>query len=183
LLIKTVNAYASLFPEEAEAIYGVFLKTTHGVTALQELATAFEGAAVAGRRGDIEAFRQRSGAAFSLLRATVGQVAHGKLALEANLGPELWLLNSSFKIAPAVWEGDRTLPLTLNLNTAAEAELMTLPGADLAAARRLVAERRARGFFRTLDELRAPGELSPALLESLVEMSVQMQREEGYKRQ
>jgi hypothetical protein len=183
LIIEIPKAYASLFPEEAEAIYGVFLKTTQGATASQELATAFEGAAVAGRRGDIEAFRQRSGAAFSLLRTITDQVAHGKLALEANLGSELWVLNSSFKIAAAVWERDRTLPLTVNLNTATEAELMTLPGVHLATARRMVAERRARGFFRSLDELRVAAGLSPDLLKSLAEMSAQMQRQKEYKRQ
>jgi len=183
LIIEIVKAYAGLFPEEAEAIYRVFLLTTQGVTASQELATAFEGAAVAGRRGDMEAFRQPSLAAFSLLRATTDQIAHGKLALDANLGPELWVLNPSFKIAPAVWERDRTLPLTINLNAASEAELMTLPGVDLATARRMVAERRARGFFRNLDELREVAGLSPGLLKSLVEMNEQMQREKEYKRQ
>jgi hypothetical protein len=183
LIIEIVDAYASLFPEEAEAIYGVFLRTTHGVTTSQELATAFEGAAIAGRRGDIEAFRQQSAAAFALLKATTEQVAHDKLALGANLGPELWVVNSGFKIAPAVWERDRTLPLTLNLNTATEAELMTLPGVDLATAQRLVTERRARGFFKSLDELHAAVGLSPGLFKSLVEMSAQMQKEKEYNRQ
>ena len=182
LMVEMVKAYASLFPTEAEAIYTVFLQATHGVTASQELASAFEGAAAAGRRGDIEAFRQRSRAAFSLLRTVTDQVVHGKLALDANLGPELWVLNSSFQIAPAVWERERTLPLTINLNTATEAELMTLPGVDLATARRMVGERRARGFFRSLDELREAAGLSPHLLKSLTEMSAQMQRQKEYKR-
>ena len=64
LMVRIVNAYASLFPDEAEEVYGVFLETTYGVTASQELAVAFERAAAAGRIGDIDAFRQRSGAAF-----------------------------------------------------------------------------------------------------------------------
>jgi hypothetical protein len=118
-----------------------------------------------------------------LLRATADQVAQGKLALGANLGPELWVLNPGFKIAPAIWERDRTLPLTLNLNTASEAELMTLPGVDLAIARRIVAERRARGLFKSLNELREAAGLSPGLAKSLEEMSAQMQREKEYKRQ
>ena len=182
LMIRIVNAYASLFPNEAEEVYGVFLKTTYGVTALQELAVTFERAAVAGRRGDMEAFRQSSLAAFSLLRATTGQIAHGKLALDGNLGPELWVLDPSFKIAPAVWERDRTLPLTINLNTAAEPELMTFPGVDLAVAHRIVAERRSHGFYRSLDELRTAAGLSPALYESLVGMSAQMELQKQYTR-
>ena len=182
LLIRIVNAYARLFPEDSEAIHGVFLKTTRGATASQELAAAFESAAAAGRRGDIAAFRRRSGEAFSLLKATTDRVVHGKLALEANLGPELWVLNSRFQIAPAVWEHDRTLPLTLNLNTAAEAELMTLPGVNLELARRIVAERRARGYFHSLDELSAAAGLSPEIVKSLAEMRAQMEKQGEYKR-
>jgi DNA uptake protein ComE-like DNA-binding protein len=180
--IRIVKAYASLFPEEAQEIYGVFLKTTYGVTASQELGSSFELAASAGRRGDIVIFRQRSGAAFALLRDTIQQVARGQLALEANLGPELWVLNSSFKIAPAVWVRERTEQLALNLNTAGEAELMTLPGVDQASARRIVAERRARGFYRSLDELCNAAGLSPALYQSLAGMSEQMEHQKGYTR-
>ena len=72
------------------------------------------------------------------------------------------------------------MPLTLNLNAATEAELMTLPGVDLAAARRIVAERRARGHFRSLDELRAAAGLSPGLSKSFVELTAQMQKEKEY---
>ncbi len=53
-------------------------------------------------QGDIEAFRRQPSAAFSLLRSSIDQVAQGRLALDADLVPELWLLNSNFKIAPAV---------------------------------------------------------------------------------
>jgi hypothetical protein len=182
LMIRILNAYASLFPDEAEEVYGVFLKTTYGVTASQELAVAFERAAAAGRIGDIDAFRQRSGAAFPLLRKTINEVAHGKLPVDANLGPELWVLNSNFKIAPAAWERERTESLTLNLNTAAEPELMTLPAVDLAVARRIVAERRSRGFYRSLDELRTAAGLSLALYESLVGESAQMELQKPYTR-
>jgi len=181
--LRIVQAYASLFPDETEEAYGVFLKTTYGITASQELAVAFKLAANAGRTGNIEAFRQRSGAAFSLLRTTIDQVAHGKLAIDANLGPELWVMNSRFRIAPAVWERERTEPLTLNLNTANEAELMTLPGVDSATARRILAERRARGYFKSLDELCLVAALSPELSRSLAEMSAEMGRQKEYKRQ
>jgi hypothetical protein len=183
LMIRIVKAYAGLFPDEAEEACGVFLQTTYGVTASQELATAFEGATIAGRRADMEAFRQRALPAFALLKATTEQVTQGKLALGANLGPELWVLNSGFKIAPAIWERDRTLPLTINLNTATEAELMTLPGVDLTTARRILAERRARGFFRSLDELCAAAALSPELSKSLAEIRAEMGRQKEYKRQ
>lgn len=171
-MIALVNSYAATFPDEASAIYKLFLEATRGATVSQELADAFEHAAADGRRGDIAAFRPSSRAAFSLLESTTDRVVRGDLPLEANLGPQLWLLNADFKIAPAIWSPDRTLPFTLNLNAATEVDLMTIPGVDLATARQIVAARRARGFFRTLDDLNSV--LSPQLIQKFHSMWGQM---------
>lgn len=103
-------------------------------------------------------------------------MAKGDLRLDSNLGPELWLLNDDFKIAPAVWERERTLPLSLNLNTASETELMTLPGVDSVLAARIVADRHARGYFRSLDEVGSIEGVSPALLQTLNEMADKMRK-------
>jgi hypothetical protein len=171
-MIAVVNSYAADFPDEAPAIYRMFLETTRGATASQELAEAFERAAADGMRGDIGAFRSNSRAAFSLLKSTIDRVSHGEMPVDANLGPQLWLVNADFKIAPAIWISDRTLPFTLNLNTAIEIDLMTIPGVDLAAAHKIVSARRARGFFPTLDDLNAV--LAPPLVQKFRAMSERM---------
>ena len=171
-MIAVVNSYAADFPDEAPAIYRVFLETTRGATASQELAEAFERAAADGMRGDIGAFRSNSRAAFSLLKSTIDHVARGELPVDANVGPQLWLVNADFKIAPAIWSSDRTLPFTLNLNTATEVDLMMIPGVDLAVARKIVSARRARGFFHSLDDLNAV--LAPPLVQKFRAMSEQM---------
>lgn len=183
LAIALMDAYAKLFPEEAKTAYDLFLSTTYGVTASQELAAAFEQAAMAGRLGDIDSYRQRSRAAFSLLEQITDRVAKGDLHLDANLGRELWLLNEDFKIAPAVWEHERTLPLSININTASEAELMTLPGVDSALAGRIVASRRSRGYFSSLDEVGFIEGVSPALLQTMKEMTEKMRKAGMYTRQ
>ncbi|MGD0222016.1 MAG: helix-hairpin-helix domain-containing protein [Terriglobia bacterium] len=183
LAIVLMDAYAKLFPEEAKTAYDLFLATTYGVTASQETAAAFERAAVAGQVGDIDSFRQDSRAAFSLLDQLTSRVAKGDLPLDANLGPELWLLNEDFKIAPAVWEHERTLPLSINLNTASEAELMTLPDVDRALAARMVASRHSRGYFHSLDEVGLIEGVSPALLQSMNEMADKMGKAGAYNRQ
>jgi DNA uptake protein ComE-like DNA-binding protein len=99
------------------------------------------------------------------------------------LGPELWLLNDGFKIAAAVWERERTLPLSLNLNTASEAELMTLPGVDSALAARIVANRHSRGYFHSLAEVGSMEGVSPVLLQTLKEMAEKMRKAGIYTRQ
>jgi len=171
-MIAVINSYAAAFPNEAAAVYKLFLETTRGATVSQELANAFERAAGDGRRGDIAAFRPSSRAAFSLLKGTTDRVAHGDLPLDANLGPQLWLLNADFKIAPAIWSSDRTLPFAFNLNAATEVDLMTVPGVDLAGARKIVSARRARGFFRSLDDLNSV--LPPQLVQKSHSMWEQM---------
>ena len=182
LAIALINAYSRLFPEEAKSAYGVFLDTTYGATVSQEISSLFERAAAAGRLGDLDAYRQNSHTAFSRLEQITDRVAKGELALDANLGPEIWLLNDNFKIAPAVWERERTLPLSINLNTASEAELMTLPGVDLELATRITSSRDARGYFRNLDEVGLIEGVSPALLQTLKQMAEKMKRVGMYTR-
>jgi hypothetical protein len=182
LMIALIDGYAKLFPDEAKTAYDLFLSTTYGVTASQEAATAFERAAAEGQLGDIDSFRQDSRAAFSLLDKVTNRVAKGDLPLDANLGPELWLLNEDFKIAPAVWEHDRTVPLSINLNTASESELTTLPGVDQALAARIAAGRHARGYFRSLDDVGSVNGISSALLQSMKEMADKMGKAGEYTR-
>lgn len=171
-MIALINSYAAAFPDEAPQIYRVFLETTRGAVTSQELANAFSSASENGRRGDIKDFRPSSRAAFSLLKTTTDRVVHGELPLDANLGPELWLLNSDFMIAAAIWNPDRTLPFTLNLNTATEIDLITISGVDLAIARRIVDARLARGFFGSLDDLNSI--LPPPLVSRFRSMWEQM---------
>jgi DNA uptake protein ComE-like DNA-binding protein len=117
-----------------------------------------------------------------LLDALIADVASGRRALDANLGPELWVANPGFKIAAAVWDAKRTEPLTINLNTASVAELMTVPGVDLSMARRIIAVRDARGFFRSIDELTEAG-VPGGVIESLREMRKAMDQVGRYERQ
>lgn len=154
-VIRVVEQYARLFPDEAKRAYQLFLETTWGATASQPVAVALQRASAAEHRGDIAAFRQER--PFPSLNALTAEVTGGKRALDANLGPELWMVNVRFKIAPAVWETERTESLTFNLNAASVAELMTVAGVDLPMARGIIAARDARGFFRSVDELSAAG--------------------------
>ncbi len=183
LAIMLIEAYAKLFPEEAKIAYDLFVSTTYGVTVSQEAAIAFERAVVTGQVGDIDSFRQDSRTAFSLLDQITNRAAEGSLPLDANLGPELWLLNDDFMIAPAVWQRERTLPLSINLNTASEAELMTLPDVDSALAARIVAIRHSRGYFRSLDEVGLVEGVSPLLVQTMMEMAEKMSKAGKHTRQ
>jgi hypothetical protein len=178
-MISVVENYARLFPDEAKRIYGDFIATTWGATVSQQLAAELARAASDGGRGDISAFRRDDSS--SLFESTIADVTNGKRLLDDNLGPELWILNSEFKIAPSMWSNDRLLPLTINLNTATEPELMTIAGVDIVVARRIVAARNAHGFFRSVNELEPilPSEIMP----HVISMSEEMKRLPPYDRE
>lgn len=177
-MISLIERYAELFPDEAKRVYAIFIETTWGATVSQQLASELIRAAEDGRRGDIGSFRQEH--PFSLLDLTITDVAAGKRALDSNLGPEIWIANSEFKIASPIWAAERRLPLTINLNAATEAELMTIPGVDLTAARKVVAARTAEGFFRNIDALRP--DFSPQIMRRLRAMLDEMNRLPTYHR-
>jgi len=178
-MISLVEHYAKLFPDEAKRIYGDFIATTWGATVSQQLASELARAAEDGGRGDISAFRRDD--ASSLFESTIAKVTDGGLALDANLGPELWIANPEFKIASAMWVTDRQLPLTLNLNTATEPELMTIAGVDFTTARKIVKVRNGQGFFHGLEDLQAV--VSPEVTLKLKSMSEEMKRLPPYQRE
>lgn len=178
-MISLVEHYAKLFPDEAKRIYGDFIATTWGATVSQQLASELARAAGDGGRGDITAFRRDN--ASPLFESTIAEATDGRRALDANLGSELWIVNSDFKIASAMWVTDRQLPLTINLNTATEPELMTIAGVDFAAARKIVTIRDGQGFFHSLDDLQAV--VSPEIMRKLKSMSEEMKRLAPYQRE
>jgi DNA uptake protein ComE-like DNA-binding protein len=168
-MIDLVRAYGELFPDEREAITDVFVRTTCGATASRETADAIRALARSGSSGDIETFAGALPATRAQLEALVADVSAGRVALDAALGPELWLSNDSFKIAASPWSAERDRPLAFNLNTATEADLMSLPGLDARVARRIVAARDAKGTFTSLDDLAAIDGVGAALLGRLRE--------------
>jgi hypothetical protein len=178
-MIRLVERYATLFPDEAKRIYTIFIETTWGATVSQQLASQMERAAEDGSRGDMNAFRQDR--PFPLLDGTTAEVVAGKRSLDANLGPELWLVNSGFKIADAMWDTNRTLPLTINLNTATEPELMTIPGIDRIAAKKIISVRRSRGYFQNVRDLNPI--LAPEIVHRLNLMSNEMRQAQPFQRE
>ncbi len=179
-VIGLIARYARMFPEDAKRVYQLFLEATWCATASREVAAALHRASADGHRGDIALFRQNR--PFPLLDAVTAEILSGKRTLDADLGPELWLANEGFKIAPAVWSEERSEVLTFNLNTASIAELMTVPGVDLAAARRIIAARDARGFFRSIDDLSEAA--SPrGVIASFADMRKAMDRAGSHERQ
>lgn len=170
-LAELVQAYATLFPDEAETVYQLFVELTWGATVSWETARSLEALAQRGRMGDIAAFQRGVGPAVGQFEQLRGELLAGRAWLDGALGPELWVLNDQFLIPRPFWSRERTVPLTVNLNTAAEHELMTLPGVDLNLARRIVAARHEAGCFAGLAALEAAVPETAPLMPELKRMA------------
>ena len=83
----------------------------------------------------------------------------------------------------ALWDEQRTLPLTLNLNTASVAELMTLPTVDLALALRIQALRDRQGSFASLEDVRTVLGVTETLFTALGRMGEAMREAGGFRRE
>ncbi|MDF2629818.1 MAG: hypothetical protein K0R39_3649 [Symbiobacteriaceae bacterium] len=174
-LLDLVSTYMALFPADAPAICEIFLDVTWGATASRDVAAALEALAYQGRVGDLAAFRSGVAEGIKLLDQLKADVVAGRVALDANVGPEIWLLNEAFLVPRRFFRPyDRNVPATFNLNAAAEPELMTLPGVDLALARRIVAARRELGFFRSVDDLSTISGVTDSLIGTLHRMQQAM---------
>lgn len=149
---------AALFAElagsdaaRAPRIYRAFLSTTFGATVAPEHARDAEALAADGMLGRIEAFGGQLGAMRKAQAALVEDLVAQRRQLTDALGPELWLANPDRKIPAAPWVSEATLPATVNLNTAHEAQLVAHLGISPAEARALVEARRAAHAFASLD--------------------------------
>lgn len=158
--VAVVAGYAERFPDEAAAVYDVFLGVTRGVTVEP---AAFS---QANQPDYLPGLRER------LLR--------GEVALDDNLGPQLWLANGDFRGGGGVWRYFDSLlsffqPYTFDLNAADAADLRSVPGVTAALADAIVAARERQGYFRSLADLAAVEGMTPEVLARFTAMQAKME--------
>lgn len=156
-LLAFVKAWSTGNPEDGKRITRLFVELSNGATAASTVRKASEAASCAGARGDMSAFRSALASARGAQADLVEAITSGQTALSDALGPQLWIARADIVVAKAPWVTTRTEPLTLDLNSASEAELsLAFLGRSFAPAfaARLVTERRANGPFADLDALR-----------------------------
>jgi hypothetical protein len=182
LMLELIAAYGRLFPDEKAIAYEIFINTTMGATASAAAAPMIEQLARDGQAGDA-AFISALPKARKFFAELIRDAASDRVALDANLGRELWIFNRGFKIGRSALDEERTIPLTINLNTATINEVMTLPGVNFEMARHIIAARKAQGYFQSLDDLRRASGASVALITMLKKMQQAMQAAGGFARQ
>ena len=169
-MLALVEAYGETFPGEKEEIYRLFLSTTRYATASNPMRRLYGELHHTGRIGAMGRFRELAGKTRKEGRETLEAILAGKASLGGNVGPGIWLLNTGFKIGRAVWVEKRDVPLAINLNTAGVIELMTIPGIDLAVARKIEALRDEKGYFASLEDVKKVKGLTAESYKAMVSM-------------
>ncbi|PKR91232.1 hypothetical protein CXZ10_00500 [Pleomorphomonas diazotrophica] len=149
-LIRFLNAYAAKFPGEAVRLRKLFIATTWGAVTSRSLADAFVRHAGLGQRGDIVGFRREN--PFQQLVEVATDTA---VPLDAEVGPELWVTNPGFLIQSSPWQTERTVPLSVDLNTASDVEMAAVLDLPEDQAGELVRLRAHDGHFDSFDEVSA----------------------------
>lgn len=156
--IELVRGYASRFPDEAAAVYDVFLDVTRGVTV--------QGAGGARRVGpaDLEAMRDR--------------LVAGRLTLEAGLGKAIWMVSPSMTFGMGLF---RYFPMPsshrFDLNAADIGDLRSVPGVSASLANAIIRARDGRGSFSSVNDLAGVPGMSPELLATFQAMAARMRQQ------
>ncbi len=154
--VELVAGYAARFPDEAPALYDVFLDVTRGVTVDAE---------APGRHaspGYLEGLRDR--------------LTRGQASLDGNIGPAIWMVTPSMTFGLGVFRYF-VLPssFTFDLNAADVPDLLSVPGVSAEVASAILEARDARGYFATVEDLAVVPGLSPGLLSTFRSMREKMQ--------
>ena len=154
--IELVRGYAARFPDEAGAIYDVFLDVTRGVTvepdALRRQAEP----------GYLAGLRQR--------------LIAGEARIDGNMGPALWVVVPGTEFGMGLFRYFIVpTSITFDLNAADLADLLSVPDLSPALASAIVHDRDEHGSFASVDMLaRVPG-MTAGLLGQFRDMRSRME--------
>lgn len=152
-----VKERCRLFPGDREELLTLVVATTAGRTVTEDLVPVYERMAYLGTVGRYAEYKQLSREYDSLLAEITSEVIGGTRAIDANLGPQLWVENSGFQIPIYVFFPEPTYPLWIDLNTAGYFDLVTFAGVTPEIARRILAARDRSGHFASMKAAEAAG--------------------------
>jgi hypothetical protein len=159
-LVTLVRRWGEVFPDDRSDVNRLFLDITHGATASVAAHDQAQRLSCLGARGSLAMFVPALKAYRDAITTLAARVLDGQTAMDAALGPALWLADPAVKIAEQPWSDERKQPLVVDLNTASEPALSLLLG-DRSLASRLIDARR-QGLFASLEDASRRAALSPA---------------------
>ncbi len=157
IIIQFVKEWCNSYPEDKQEILKIFVMTTIGKTITNELGKTFETMSYHGMIGDYQKFRELLTQFRDEASALIKDVLTGKKSLDANIGPQIWVKNKDFLIRTALWDHRNKKPLSINLNTASEFDLVSFPKISLEQAKEIIQKREDLGYFESMEQAKACG--------------------------
>ena len=157
IFIEFIKAWGDCFPEDKERILKLFLFFTVGKTVSDDLGKIYQEMAYRGMIGNYKLYMELSNTFIQSYLCLTEAVLSGEISINANVGPELWIVNDAVRVRSPLWSEESKHPLTINMNTASVYELASLPKMDLVKANEVIHKRDELGYFKSLDEARLHG--------------------------
>lgn len=146
IFIDFIEQWVKCFPTDREEIIKIFISTTVGKTITNELSKLYEKTAYYGLIGDMYKYSEANSNYKVLLNSLCEQAIGGKINLRQNIGEELWVTNSDFKMMPWMYI-EEELPIRVNVNTASIYELSSFKHISFSLAQQLVKKRDEHGYL------------------------------------
>ena len=168
LMLDFILKYVELFPEDANDVLLLFVESTFMTSVWPDARTFYyEGDAVAHlTMYDQNMLTDSVKAMMARLKNTMAEIKSNPRLIARGVGPALWIENDRFFV-PMMGE---QFHLSINLNAAEDFEFMTLPGVTREQAQKLIKYREARGYFRTLLDVKHADVLTSGQYGELVRM-------------
>ncbi|MDT8719681.1 helix-hairpin-helix domain-containing protein [Clostridium sp. 19966] len=151
--IEFIKMWCECFPEDKQELIKLFISTTVGKTISNDLADIYEKAAYNGMIGNIQALIDAYNEYKKTFNNLCDMIENYDIAIDKNIGKEIWIENSHVKIRKCFWLNEEMIPLKINLNTASLYDLMSFPKITLEKATEILKERVKKGYFNTVDEV------------------------------
>lgn len=153
ITIEFIKEWCNSFPDDKNELVKLFISTTIGKTIDNELGNIHEKMAWYGNIGDDDQFIIYSKKYIQKFIELTEKVLSDISLLEKNIGPELWIENSSVQVRTTLWDEKNKMPLYININTASEYEIASFWDMDIAKAKLFIEKRDEIGYFESFNEV------------------------------
>ena len=150
--IEFIKMWFECFPQDKQELLKLFIATTVGKTVSNDLSVIYEKAAYNGMIGNMQAFVEDLNEYKKTLNNLCHMIENDDIAIDKNIGKELWIENTHVKIPKYFWLDEEMIPLKVNLNTVSLYDLMSFPKITLEKATEILNERTKKGYFKTVEE-------------------------------
>ncbi|QSX05670.1 helix-hairpin-helix domain-containing protein [Sedimentibacter sp. zth1] len=151
--IEFIKMWCECFPQDKQELLKLFISTTVGKTISNDLSDIYEKAAYNGMIGNMQVLIEAINEYKKTFDNLCKMIENGDIAIDENIGKEIWIENTHVKIPKYFWLNEEMIPLKVNLNTASLYDLISFPKITLAKATEILNNRTKKGYYKDVEEV------------------------------